>query len=547
LVIAFPRVAGGYSAHEIELFPGEPGKRAGCVKMKGGGVVAGARIVEAPKGTPGSMTFEASIPWRTLPEAALVRIGLRGALKYYDGNGRIQNVLSTSTDAAPADLPRLLTEPEQSLAEGLLREHGITRGPNQERYADVAGDAMLERVLVYGRFLVVLGPHFRQGKEYYFADLVADADLGQIPSFEVRDVNGDGKADVVLRRRIVLGDGYREIAQVFTVIANDTLEPIFTHEVGIRSPVGTIANDLRFVTEGGKPGIVVAVGTSSGFTASNYHEPVEPSMEPLLLPWAPIKAQVYQWTGQQFAKIREDKQAPKAIARKGAAAAGPEIQLSFTARPPTRDELQDQLYALYKKERGVKKQDKPRFDLAADLAEDAQNERLLLHGRDLVVFGKGYKKGIGYAYISLDQFADPAGIVDVTARDLTGDGKAEIIVRGVLHATPPKEMGFDKDTVVDREILLVYEVTSQGISRVFGAETGRAIGGQRVQTGLAFVPGARGIDLELRPGVAFGWNSRTYPFGQDTDKVGGLEPIPLPWSGARAARFRWDGQAFAKQ
>ena len=60
---------------------------------------------------------------------------------------------------------------------------------------------MIERVLVYDRYLVVLGPHFRDGNEYYFADLGVDVSAGQLPMFEVRDVNGDGKADIVLRKR----------------------------------------------------------------------------------------------------------------------------------------------------------------------------------------------------------------------------------------------------------------------------------------------------------------------------------------------------------
>ena len=34
LLIAFPRGGGGYSVHEIDLFPGDPGRAPGCVKSK---------------------------------------------------------------------------------------------------------------------------------------------------------------------------------------------------------------------------------------------------------------------------------------------------------------------------------------------------------------------------------------------------------------------------------------------------------------------------------------------------------------------------------
>ena len=40
------------------------------------------------QGVPGGYTFEAMIPWSAFPEAARTRVGLRGALRYYDGDGR---------------------------------------------------------------------------------------------------------------------------------------------------------------------------------------------------------------------------------------------------------------------------------------------------------------------------------------------------------------------------------------------------------------------------------------------------------------------------
>jgi hypothetical protein len=252
---------------------------------------------------------------------------------------------------------------------------------------------------------------------------------------------------------------------------------------------------------------------------------------------------------QSFAKVREEKQAPGAgpSSQKVAAGEPPRARsLPPAAHPPTADELQDQVYALYKRDRHVVSREKPRFDFAVDLAEDPRPERVLLHGRDLVVFGKGFKGGAGYAFLTLEQFADASDISDLTARDITDDGKAEILVRGVIRSLAPKELGMKKGTVVEREVMLVYSVTQQGIARVFGVETGRAIAGKRVQGTLAFLPGTHGLDIELRPGHAFGWNERTYPFNQDRAKVGGLEPLLLPWGGASPSRYHWDGSTFAR-
>jgi hypothetical protein len=263
-------------------------------------------------------------------------------------------------------------------------------------------------------------------------------------------------------------------------------------------------------------------------------------MDPLLFPWGPIRSQTYEWNGKTYIKTREEKQAQSHVARARARTLPP------PARPPTPDEMQDQVYALYKRDHHVSGNEKPRFDVATDIAEDERIERVLVHGRDLVVFGKGFKGGAGYAYLTLEQFNEPSDVVDLSARDITDDGKAEIFVRGVMRSKAPKESGIKPGTIVGREVLLVYSVGPRGISRVFGAETGREIAGKRVQGAVAFLPGAKGLDIEVRPGQAFGFTDRTYPFTQDRDKVGGLEPLLLPWGGAAQARYHWDGTQFVR-
>jgi Ca2+-transporting ATPase len=550
LILAFPKGGGSFGVHEIDLFPGDPGKTAGCVKRKGGGSVAGARIVEAPRGIPGAYSFEAQIPWSAFAEAARTRVGMRAALRYYDGDTRtVKAILGTSTDVPPSDLPRFPIEAEQSLEDGLLKEKGITLPPTHDRFADVAGDGMVERILVYDRYLAILGPHFREGKEYYFADLGVDAGAGQLPLFEVRDVNGDGKADIVTRKRVGNAGEWREILFITAMGPGDVPFVLFQHELGIHGPGGTVTGEVRFGTSGRRPTIEIQTGSANGYTASNYREPTETSMDPLLLPWGPIKAQIYEWNGKTFAKVREDKQAPGSVASSRSPSAGessPRASLPPAARPPSADEMQEQVYALYKHDRHLGGRERPRFDLAVDLAEDARNERVLLHGRDLVVFGKGFKGGAGYAFLTLEPFAEAADISDVGARDITDDGKAEIFVRGVIRSLAPKELGLKKGTFVEREVMLVYSVTAQGIARVFGVETGRGFSGNRVEGTLAFLPGAHGLDIETRSGRAFGFTERTYPFNQDRGKVGGIEPLLLPWGAAPPARYHWDGTAFVR-
>jgi hypothetical protein len=174
-----------------------------------------------------------------------------------------------------------------------------------------------------------------------------------------------------------------------------------------------------------------------------------------------------------------------------------------------------------------------------DVADDERSERVLIHDKDIVVFGKGYREGKSYAFITVG-VADRKDILDATARDLTGDGKAEIIVRGVLHAKASKELGGD---MVDRHALFVYQVGDQGLRRIFAAETGRAVGDSSIVGAIAFRPIARGLAIELRAGRAIGWTEQSYPFPPDSTTAGGLEPLILPWMG-ETRRYRFDGNAY---
>ena len=63
---------------------------------------------------------------------------------------------------------------------------------------------------------------------------------------------------------------------------------------------------------------------------------------------------------------------------------------------------------------------------------------------------------------------------------------------------------------------------------------------------LAFLFGSHGLDIEVRFGRAFGFSEKTYPFNQDRARIGGLEPLLLPWGGTGIARYHWDGSGYAR-
>lgn len=546
LVLAFPDDSGGYTTVELELFAGDPGNVAGAVKIKGGSAISGASIVEAPQ--QGGLTFEAKIPWSAIAPAAKVRCGLRGALRYHDADGgSIKAVVGTAPDAAAGSLPFAQIQAEHSLFDSFAQEKGLTGGPRIDKAIDVAGDGLRERVIVWDQYLFVLGSNFRNGTEFYFSDLGVPASM--IPSLEMRDVTGEGKADVVVRKRVASSSGWREVLEVLSM-SGEQFATVFQHEVGINNGSGTLANSVK-ISGGGKNGssvFEIGVGTAdSSVTQAAFKEQPETAFDGALLPWGTIKSQSYEYDGAKFAKTKEEKQAAGGSAPSSGSSSSSSAKAMPKApeppRAPTADEMLDSVLDLFKKDRKIPSGQKPRFDIASNVAGDGQVERVLTYGKDLVVFGKGFLGGTRYVSMGLG-FSDPKDVVDVTARDLTGDGRAEILVRGIQRMPAPKEVGKGN---LEREVMLVYSVQGDKLVRLLATELAIDIGDKRINGTIGFLRGNGSIDLELGPGRAIGFDEKSWPFKQESDASsnGGIEPMVLPWSSGRV-RLKWNGSAFVR-
>jgi len=525
--------------YAVELYPGQPGKVAGAITVKGASV-NGAKIVEAP--TDKGLSVEAQIPWTAFPEAARTRVGLRATITYADADasGSVKAIIGTSQARSGKAMPPLLLANEQGLQESIIQAKGLPPAPAREAFGNVAGDSMVERVAVWGGNLVIIGPHFRGGKEFYFADLGV-SDAGQVERLELIDFDADGRDEVVVQKKVGGSDKYRQVLTVIKVGRDDQPFLAFAHEVGIKTSDGEIKNKVKL----SKTGIEIGQGDADGFEPGSFSEVQPGDMGATLLPWESVGTRTFTWKGKSFEPAGETAFTPKQGSAPAGAGKKPKARPKSdeppappAPRPPTSDELLDRVYALYKKDRGVS--GKPSFDFVTDVAGDRGPERVLIHGKDMVVFGKGFREGLSYAFIAVG-VADSKDILDATARDLTGDGKAEIIVRAVLHAKASKALGGD---TVDRHALMVYGVQGDGLVRIFGAETGRSLGKDQIIGAVSFVPARRGFDLELRPSRAIGWTEQTYPFPVDTTTAGGLEPLLLPWSGG-SRKYHYDGKSFA--
>lgn len=527
----------GGTVASFAFYPGVPGKSKARVTALGRPVSGGA-IVEAPR--PGGYSLEAKIPWRAVPKSSTVRIGYRGVVQLHDADGsqRPRAILGSAKSKRYGDMPPVSMPAEIALGSGLLRQRNIQTPPVHNLMANVWGDGKLERVLVYDRFLVVLGPNYRDGKQYYFRDLAADADAGMLPQFELRDLTGDRRDDILLRRRLTGSEGEVEAVEVLSYHGGEeTPQTVFAHEVKLKlAEGGTIENRVEVRGSGTRTRITVHAGKDRGMDRARFERQSNTGGLPVLVPWGAIASQTHEMKDGKFVIGTERSQKPEPVAT-----AQPDPRPSprpVAPKPPSQSAKMKAVYELYKKK--AKVSGRPRFDISANFAGDRGAERLVVHRRDLVLFGPGIRDGRAFAAVTLSAFADAGDLQRVESRDVTGDGRHEIVLRGLVRAKMPEDLG-GGDLV--REVVYIYTVRAGQIERVFGAELGRVVGKKSVRAKLRFGRGK----LTLEPGRARGYDERSYPWRQKTEpEDSGFEPLVLPWGGVDRVRLAFDGKRFQR-
>jgi hypothetical protein len=444
-----------------------------------------------------------------------------------DGSRRVETIIGTAPARSYRQLPALALESELALARGLMADKHLRNPPQCNLLANVVGGPMKERVLVYGPYLVVLGWDYRNGTEYYFRDVGRAPRQRGVPRCELAELTGDGLADIVVRKRLTKSKQDVEILEVLSFDgAGDTPQSVFAQEVRFASGRASIDDSVQLAPAGRRSRITVRAGPARGVTARTFERAFRTDAKPLLLPWDSVSERTFGWRGGEFVQVHEGR-------RQGGAGRPAGNTSSRSAGRAGSDT--DSVYALYRRERGVS--GRARFDLQANLVGDRKPERVVLHDRDLVAFGPGFRNGQGYAAVTLTPFADGRDITSVQTQDVTGDGRSEIVVTGLMHATAPAEAGGGE---VVREVVLIYKLASDGLQRIFAAELERRMGHNKIVGSIRYGKGT----IELRPGRAVGFTEQTYPFAQEVGSSGGFEPLLLPWSGARPVRYRYDGSQF---
>ncbi len=523
----------GYRASDVWLYAGEEGRSPGAVRIgpvsRRTRAVREARIVELR--TTDGYDLEAFVPWTEIPGGRAFERGARIAVRLRDVDSEARPQVESEPATAVVDRGHLDRLPELSPTGG---QHAVLQRflqskdmpgarPRYDMSGQLCGDPRPERVVQVGRYVVVLGPGYRDGRGFDYVELPVDS-ASDVLGARLRDLTGDGRAELYLRLRQRDERGARVLWQVFTFDC-EAVVPLWAVEVYKETEAGHVDARVRVRGAGPRrpPTIEVAAGTAEGLGPATYAETPATDAEPILLPWGPVLARRYRWDGRRFSVVGERPNPNPYRSRPTEVADGSEPRQRTVAPPSVRVR---QLLMAVRRQRGIPRRLRARFAQDANVAEDERPEHLEVLGKALIVVGPGFRGGDGYFYYEV-QVEAPEDIVRLEMVDLTGDGRAEVL----LHVR--QRLG-----EVRRMLLMVHRFTRDGrFPRILAAEIARSLEGDEVVNVVR--TGHR--RLEILPGRARGFGPERWPWA-DAGGGSGIQPLLLPWRD-RAVRYRWrDGR-----
>jgi hypothetical protein len=531
---------------DIAVYPGDPGNYRGAVRWRGSrsGEVPGAQVVEAPLRGGSGFTIEVTIPWRAMPELQSGIGSARARLAYHDSDTATHPTIDTVLASGPGDgehvaqMPPLAGSNANGTADQIAlfqRQHEGIGDPFLDRSVNIAGDAALERVLIYPGYVVAAGPGIAGGARYAYIEIPSRS-RDDLLDPAIRDVTGDGRQDILVRVRLPPNNGLvREVLYVYGAPnGSDQLSQIFAIELARTMGANRVAN--RATYENG--GIRVTYDGNVGFTQQNYPHVTENGVVPPLTPWSDNRMVAYHWNDstQRFDVARTEPNQSAANANTTAAAETP--------ASPTMVQAPDANAVLvsFRHQNGIADDARANFTVSGNFAGDRVPETVQIFGRHLVVTGAHYMNGRSFYSIELPVSAD-ADVLALTAGDVTADGRLDAIVR-VRRDRQAQVRG--RTLEAQAEYVMIYSLDDAHRGRVFAAEVGRRVGTDGIRNVVHDPPSTTNGDLTIDAGqVIGGWNAHTYPF-HDLP-MQGFAPLLLPWDNPHRAVYHWDGSGLVLQ
>lgn len=510
LTLSLPGADGRYRDSDVWLHPGEMGRRAAAVRL-GSRALDKAKLVEGPfDGDGDGYVLEARIPWSSLPggrDWQLCRARVR--LHDVDGASPARGPASaTRAGRRPWPAIRFAGGASEAFAAFRVDRALSATTPRFDGVSNVAGDARLERIVVLGKYVLVLG----QAGAFRFVELPV---VGAAEVREARIANAVGTAyrQLLLTLRQRNDQGSRDLLQVWGFAGGEP-QVRFAAELRKETADGFVQVDftLERGARGGPPQLVFELGESQGLSADSYRERPAPGIAGILLPWGPVRKRVFAFDGERFAVVSEEPN-PDAQTETTASTAGP-VERAVTRAPagPAPKLAPQALIERLKHEVGVPAATTPRFVRRVNVFGDRDAEIVVVLGSQLVVTAAD---GSGFVVLGLP-VAAPEDVLRVFTGDVTGDGHRDLFVRVRQRVSD-----------VQRELLFAYTLSARSIQPLAQIEVRRARGSDSVGNRVRLVKKGRVCELEIAPGVARGWTEQSYPFQPGSQD--GYGALLLPW------------------
>ena len=294
---------------ELRIYPGDLRKIKARLQWRGKGRKrrvnkAHVRMAEAMQRD--GYSVELALVMDQIPGFRVGSPSFSGSVSVADcdsrAKGRTQTVIST---ARPGRGSFVFARASAAL-DGFLKARGFKASQIRfNKVADVVGDKRMERVVLVGRTIGIVGDGLPQGG-FFYVDLPPRR-AKDVYWLKLVDLNGDGKVELVTRFVQRSKSGRRELIAVYRYNDSNRFMRSFAHEILKGQKKRIILNRYAFKVRKKRRKVlgvdlVFDKPEARGFTKEAYKEVPATDVQPIMLPWGEEKKRHFRFEGEEYSQ-----------------------------------------------------------------------------------------------------------------------------------------------------------------------------------------------------------------------------------------------------